>query len=472
MQSDEIGLVWFRRDLRLEDNPAWAAATADRKAVVPLFVLDPRLLDRAGPFRRRQLMASLQALDYELFERVGGRLHVRAGDPVDLVPQVVARYKAGGVYWNADVTPYASRRDERVSKALDVPVQTSWGTYVRRPGSVVTAKGTLHRVFSSFYKAWTASELDVWPTGGEAVVLDHPGDPLPRLDEPARYPEGEREAWNRLEAFLERVDDYDGVRDRLDRDGTSSLSSDLSLGTVSPRAVVDLVGDETPGRAAFVRQIAWRDWYGHLLFERPDLPTRAVREKYELVEWRATPADLSAWKGGFTGIPVVDAAMRQLRTDGTMHNRARIVAASFLVKNLLIDWRVGEAHFRHLLIDADIAQNVGNWQWVAGTGLDAAPYNRIFNPVTQSRKFDPDGTYLRRWLPELAELDDRAIHAPWEASDDALAAAGVTLGETYPAPMVDLTESRQRALDAYAAASDAAEAAATVADVGAGDTAE
>ncbi len=466
MQSDEIGLVWFRRDLRLEDNPAWASATADRKAVVPLFVLDPRLLDRAGPFRRRQLLASLQALDYELFERVGGRLHVRIGNPVDLVPQVVARYKAGGVYWNADVTPYATRRDERVAKALEVPVLSSWGTLVQPPGAVTTAKGVLHRVFTPYFKAWSATERDGWPQPGEAVVLDHPGDALPRLDEPAKYPEGEREAWNRLEAFLERVDAYDSERDRLDADGTSSLSTDFSLGTISPRSVVDLVGDDTPGRAAFVRQLAWRDWYAHLLFENPSLPFKAVREKYDLVEWRNAPADLSAWKGGFTGIPVVDAAMRQLRSDGTMHNRARMISASFLVKNLLVDWRVGEAHFRHLLVDADVAQNVGNWQWVAGTGPDAAPYNRIFNPVTQSRKFDPTGAYIRRWVPELADLDDRLVHAPWEASEDQLTTAGVTLGDSYPAPIVDLTESRQRALDAYAAASDAA------ADLDAGDTAE
>ena len=314
-----------------------------------------------------------------------------------------------------------------------------------------TAKGGVSRVFTPFYNTWRRTERDPWPEPGDAVLLDHPGDPLPTLDAPPPFPEGEGEAARRLEAFLERVDDYGTDHDRLDVDGTSSLSADLKFGTLSPRAVVDAVGESTAGRTAFVRQIAWRDWYAHLLADIPTLTTTAMRERYDELEWRNDPTEIAAWKGGFTGYPVIDAGMRQLRQTGWMHNRARLLCGSFLVKNLLVDWRIGERHFRHLLVDGDVPQNVGNWQWVAGTGPDAASYNRIFNPVSQSRKFDPEGEYIRRWVPELAGLDAATIHAPWDSGTDGLFSAHT--GD-YPPPIVDLGDSRRRALAAYAAVND------------------
>jgi deoxyribodipyrimidine photo-lyase len=252
-----------------------------------------------------------------------------------------------------------------------------------------------------------------------------------------------------LAAFGEIADEYLDRRDIVGEDGTSQLSADLRWGAISPRTVVAEIGTATRGRSGFVRQLAWRDWYAHLLWERPDLRTTAMKEAFDHIRWRRDPEGLTAWKEGRTGYPIVDAGMRQLADTGWMHNRARMICASFLVKDLLVDWREGERWFFHLLADGDVAQNVGNWQWVAGTGPDSAPYFRVLNPVTQARRFDPDGAYVRRWVPELARVDTRWIHAPWEAGPLDLAAAAVTLGRTYPEPIVDHATARARAIAAY-----------------------
>jgi deoxyribodipyrimidine photo-lyase len=261
---------------------------------------------------------------------------------------------------------------------------------------------------------------------------------------------GEDAAAGRLARWLDDVDGYRDRRDRPDDDtGTSHLSADLRWGTLSPREVARTVGESTKGRAGFVRQLAWRDWYAHLLWEQPELASHALKPEMDRVPWRDDPDGLAAWQEGRTGYPIVDAGMRQLAATGWMHNRVRMITASFLVKDLLVDWRLGEAHFRRLLVDFEVSQNVGNWQWVAGTGPDAAPYFRIFNPVTQARKFDPDGEFVRRWVPELAGLEAPSVHSPWELGPLELAAAGVVLGETYPHPIVDHAEARERTLAAY-----------------------
>lgn len=435
--AEEVGLVWFRRDLRLEDNPAWAAATSERNAVVPLYVIDPALLASVGPYRRRQLIANLQALDYDLFEATGGRLLVRFGDPRQLVPDAVRVFSAGALYLNADVSGPAVRRDAAVTEALPVPVRSWYGSLVLPPGSVLTTKGSLSKVFNAFAKVWTRTAWDDWPTAGTAVVYDDPGEPLPVLDGPPPFFEGAKEARRRLDALLDDVDRYEERRESLMPDATSQLSVDLHFGTISAREVVRAVGDATVGRQRFVRELARRDWFAHQLAQTPDLASEEQTARFRAFPWRNAPAQISAWKGGFTGFPMVDAAMRQLRETGRMPHAARVVTASFLVKDLLVDWRIGERHFRHLLVDADPAQNAANWQSVAGTGHDAQPVNRVIDPVAHSRQHDPEGAYIRRWVPELAPLDDESIHAPWAADPELVAASGVRLGRDYPDPIVD-----------------------------------
>jgi deoxyribodipyrimidine photo-lyase len=450
--SEEIGLVWFRRDLRLADNPAWAAATSERTAVVPLFVMDRRLLARAGPFRRRQLIANLQSLDYDLFEHHGGRLLVRFGDPTVLVPDAAEVFQAGGVYWNDDVSPFAVGRDRRVRDRLAVPVSSWYGSLVHAPGRVGTERGRVPGSFPAFHHLWLDTRRDEWPEAGAAVVYDDPGEPLPTLDEPPPVFEGETEAARCLAAFVERVDDHaeHGHR-RPDTGGSSQLSAHLRYGTISPRCVLDAVGATTDSRRAFARSVARRDWYAHLLAERPEMVGTPLDDRAVEIDWTNEPARISAWKGGFTGYPLVDAAMRQLRETGWMHDRVRAVAASFLVKDLLVDWRIGERHFRQLLVDADPAQNLGNWQDAAGVGLDGSA-EMVPDPAALGRVHDPDGTYVRRWVPELAGLGPERVHAPWRASTAELMDARIELGRDYPEPVVDHATARHEYLARHTAA--------------------
>jgi deoxyribodipyrimidine photo-lyase len=459
--TDELGIVWFRRDLRLDDNPAWAEATASCRSVLALFVLDPRLLDPSGPARRDRLFGDLRALQQRLRDH-GGDLLVRSGDPAEVVAAAAVEFSANSVHVNLDVSPFAARRDAAVRSTLEaggVRWCGQWGTLVHQPGAVRTAAGGLSQVFTPFHKVWARTPWTPWPVAGDATVLavsDHQvpdGGPYPFVaDHRALAAEpGEHGAEARLQVAVERADAYDEARNTPSIHGTSELSADLKFGTISPRRAAQVIGESTTGRAALVRQLAWRDWYAHLLHATPELVTEPMKPQYAQLVWRDDDAGFQAWTLGRTGVPFVDAGMRQLRATGWMHNRVRMVTASFLVKNLLVDWRRGERHFRHVLVDGDVSQNVGNWQWVAGTGPDASPYNRIFNPVLQGQRFDPDGSYIRTWVPELAGLDTTAIHEPWTAGPLELAAAGITLDVDYPAPIVDLRESRQRALAAYEA---------------------
>jgi len=444
-------VVWFRRDLRLNDNPAWGTASETADRVTALYVLDPTLLRGAGEFRRAQLFAHLHGLDQSL-RPFGGRLMVRHGKPEMIVPEVAAACGAALVCANADVTPYARRRDGTIKDLLGSGFHQWWGNLVHPPGAVLTAKGRTSRVFTPFAAKWNRLPLPAWPESVPVAVDDDSGEGLPVLESEPFQPGGEEAAADRLHDFSRRADHYDETRDLPAVDGTSVLSADLRFGTLAPRRVVTTIGTSTGGRAAFVRQLAWRDWYAHLLWELPSMVDSSLRPELGDIRWENDPADIAAWKEGRTGYPFIDAGMRQLARTGWMHNRVRMAAASFLVKDLLVDWRVGERWFRRLLVDADVAQNVGNWQWVAGTGPDAAPYFRVFNPVLQSEKFDPEGGYIGEFVPELAGIMAPWIHRPWTAPVGELAAGGVTLGATYPYPIIDHRFARTRAVNAYAEA--------------------
>lgn len=438
-------LFWFRRDLRLTDNPALVAA-AEGRPVVGLFVIDDALYGPSGDNRRAFLRRCLDALDAAM----GGTLVVRWGDPAEIVPEVAAEVCAGQVYATGDHGPYGTARDERVAAALATSGRSFIAVdspYAVPPGSVATGSGTPFKVFTPYYRAWqTVPAVAPVPAPDVEWVTGLASDELPpEPDVTAELPgAGEAAADADLNAFLaERVDGYDDQRDRPGIDGTSRLSAHLKWGTIHPRQVLARL-DSSVGQESFRRQVAWRDFYGTVLNAWPDSARHNFVPKMDALTWDTGPeADerFAAWCDGRTGYPIVDAGMRQLRATGWMHNRVRMITASFLVKDLHLDWRRGARWFMDQLVDGDLAANQHGWQWTAGTGTDASPFFRVFNPVSQGRKFDPDGAYVRRWVPEIAHLGDKQLHEPW--TDPHGAPAG------YPPPLVDHGTERLEALARY-----------------------
>lgn len=462
-------LWWVRRDLRLADNQALAAAARSAQHVIPVWIFDPRLLQSpyTGEKRLAFLQEGLRRLDADLRQR-GSRLVVRRGRPLTELKQLMAESGAGAVYAEADHSPFARRRDRAVAQAL--PLRLLGGVTIHAPGSVHKADGDPYVVYTPFRRTWEAlpppAREELLPPPEALALPDLPdeleSEPIPEepaLPEDVPFGPGEAAAQERLETFLAGgVYDYAQQRDRLDLEGTSRLSPYLRFGMLPPRQAavaayeaIAAAPDEAARESAraWLGELIWRDFYAHVLYHFPHARRHSFREKYRRMAWRDDEAGFDAWRQGKTGYPVVDAAMRQLAQSGWMHNRGRMIVASFLTKDLLVDWRKGERWFMQQLVDGDPAANNGGWQWAAGTGTDAAPYFRIFNPISQGKKHDPDGAYIRRWVPELADVPDRYLHAPWEMPEEVQEEAGCIVGDDYPAPIVDHQAARQRALDAY-----------------------
>jgi deoxyribodipyrimidine photo-lyase len=443
-------LLWFRRDLRLSDNPALVEAVRAGDDVVGAFCLDPALLRPAGAPRVAFLHECLRALD----ESMGGKLVVREGDPAQVIPELAIEVDAASVHLAADFGPYGSRRDEEVAAALTgagVEVVRTGSPYAVAPGSISTKAGGRYKVFTPFSRAWRDHGWpDPVPRPSNIAWRPAPGDGIPAGPDTGDVVlprAGEDAARNRLDHFLRaKVDDYADGRDRPGDDATSRLSPDLRWGTLHPRQILARLG-ASEGERVFATELCWREFYADVLFHQPASARESMDPKVGGMPWdRGAGADeaFDAWTQGRTGYPIVDAGMRQLLAEGWMHNRVRMIVASFLVKDLHLDWQRGARWFMQHLVDADLASNQHGWQWTAGTGTDAAPFFRIFNPTTQGQRFDPDGTYVRRWVPELAGVADRWIHEPHRAPDGAPA--------DYPAPIVDHADERAEALRRYEAA--------------------
>ena len=441
-------VMWFRRDLRLADSPALRAAVdAGDTGVVPLFVLDPALWQPAGPTRKAYLSASLR----DLGERIGG-LQLRAGDPVQEVLGVARAAGADTVHVSADFGPHGRDRDVRVEAALaerGISLVRTGSAYAVSPGRVAKPDGSPYRVYTPFARAWAEhgwpqaphAPIDVpWIRPLDSVALPH-AEPPAGLDLPPAGEGAAREAWT---SWLETgLTGYAANRDRPDLDATSRMSRHLKWGEVHPRTLLADLPDDGKDAQVYRRELAWREFYADVLLRRPDTAREHYRSEYSRMRFDTPGRELDAWSEGRTGFPIVDAGMRQLRTEGWMHNRVRMLVASFLVKDLHLPWQVGGRHFMHWLVDADLASNMHGWQWTAGSGTDAAPYFRVFNPVTQGKRFDPDGRYIRRYVPELAGVSGSAVHEPWTL--------GVNAPAGYPTPIVDHLQERREALDRYAA---------------------
>lgn len=467
-------IVWLRRDLRVEDNAALHEACLQAQNVVPLFIFDPAILERpdTGAARVEFLIDALRVLDTSLQKR-GGRLVIRRGRVPETLLSAVEEWNADGVFHQREYEPAGQARDAQVAALLrerGKEIETFPGLSVFEPDTLLSKEGRPYMVYGPYKRLWFSTPADQplpaprhVPVPGEVQ-----GDALPSASDlkfrTAQKFEcgGENAAQALLKEFLKaKIEEYDTQRDVLAVDGTSFLSRHLHLGTISARTVLhsvrqagedapsgktSAVHQKEPGHSGFLSEIAWHDFYLQILHHFPHVAGSAFRPKYDVLAWENDETLFEAWKAGRTGYPLVDAAMRQLLETAWMHNRGRMIVASFLTKDLLIDWRWGEQWFMQQLVDGDQAANNGGWQWAAGTGTDAQPFFRIFNPISQGKKFDPDGAYIKRWVPELAKVPAKAIHSPWTLSPLEREHLGCA---EYPAPIVDHSTQRRRALAMY-----------------------
>ena len=460
-----VAIAWFRRDLRMHENPALAAAaTAD--LVVPAFCFERGLWSgrHASANRNAYLRASLAELDASL-RAAGSRLHYRTGDPAVQIRQLARETGAERVHINRDHTAHSRARDRRVREALagdGIELVGHAGLSCAEIASIETGSGGPFRVFTPFSRAWMKADRRdpaARPRSlGSASAVDA-GELLSekamgitaeakRITDSAGA--GEKAGRRLMHAAVRSAADYERIRDLPGLDETTRLSPPLHFGTISPLELERLLAEQrSKGAAALRRQLAWRDFWLNVIRNFPENRTKEYDERLRGMRWNDDPDSLRAWKRGETGVPYVDAGMRQLLAEGWMHNRARMAVASYLTKNLLIDWREGESHFMQHLLDGDESQNNGNWQWSASVGADPQPYFRVFNPVLQQQKFDPEGVYVRRWVSELRDFPHQHLAEPWKAPEDVQREAGCVIGKDYPHPLVDLKESRAEAIERF-----------------------
>lgn len=459
---------WFRQDLRLNDNPALAEA-AICGDVLPIYILDDVNSGdyKMGAASRLWLHHSLMSLN----ESLGGKLSVYQGDPLEIITELCSRYTIQKVFWNRCYEPWRIARDKRIKetlKSLSIEVASYNGSLLWEPWQISKGDGTPYRVFTPFYrKGCLGASFPREPIAEpEAASFIRDDDASLTIDDLKLLPAiswdkkmtkywkfGEIAAHDCLMQFIESgITDYKEGRNYPAKHFVSRLSTYLHFGEISPNQVWYAIKklSENTNTDHFCSELGWREFSYSLLYYNPELPKKNLQTKFDAFPWQENDEKLVAWQKGLTGIPMVDAGMRELWETGYMHNRVRMIVASFLVKNLLLDWRLGERWFWDCLFDADLANNSASWQWVAGCGADAAPYFRIFNPVSQGEKFDPDGEYIRHYIPELKNLPNRYLFSPWEAPAAILDNAGVRLGDNYPKPIVDLSLSRQQALAAFA----------------------
>lgn len=461
MIQQNPAILWLRQDLRLADNPALQAVS--NHPFFAVYIWDEQDPWCPGGASQWWLHKSLNALRQSLRER-GVQLIFKRGNPLRILKALTQETKACGVYWNRCYEPYAINRDKEIKTSFKnegIPCQSFNGSLLAEPWEIQTKTKGPYQVFTPFWKVlqslsfpkpnpipdlqgWNvpivSDSIEEW--GFQSTLW---GQGLEKTWQP-----GEKGAWGRLSQFIEEgIETYARKRDYPSENGSSHLSPYLHWGELSPRQIWHQTSRVHGAEALpFLRQLGWREFSYHLLFHFPELPSKPLRSSFEHFPWEVNVDALKAWQTGKTGYPLVDAGMQELWHTGTMHNRVRMVVASFLVKHLLLPWQKGEEWFWDTLVDADLANNAVSWQWVAGCGADAAPYFRIFNPTLQSQKFDPKGTYIKEWVPELQALDSVYIHSPWQASSEVLERSGIQLGTTYPFPIIDHAFARERALEA------------------------
>jgi len=432
-------IFWFRRDLRLSDNPALLAAFDEADEVLPLFIMDDEIAKRAGAHRRAYLAASLRALDAS----INGALHVISGDPVEVLTRLKKKYDATSIHCAFPFAPYGNELDEKLKKA-GIELTQLGSSYAVAPGRVLKDDGTPYRVYTPFYRAWSAHgwrKPVAAPKDAKWVAPTKADHQLPNWDKSEKVEiqeAGEAAALKRYKDFIKRAsDDYGDARNIPGIEGTSRMSPHLRWGEIHPRTMLNFLG-QNKGHEVYRKEIAWREFYADVLHNNPHTSRDYYDAKFKKMRYDKPGKKFEAWCEGCTGYPFVDAAMRQLVKEGWMHNRTRMVVASFLVKDLHIEWQHGANFFMKYLIDNDVASNSHGWQWTAGCGTDASPYYRVFNPIEQGRRFDPEGVYIKRYIPELAHLSGDDIHEPWTVIDG--------LSKGYPEPIVDHAKERLESL--------------------------